>query len=155
MSFDQIVSLSSALISFVGLLLVAWQLRDGNKQQELASLVEIYDINRELISLGFSHPQLFAILRDTKDADLVWERRYLQMWLNQLSLIHSYLKRSVCDAELKESLERSLADFMMMENMQSHWQKYAQFYPASFQQMVNDCIKKGKPPEAAPMTSGR
>ncbi len=155
MSFDQIVSLSSATISFVGLLLVAWQLRDGNRQQELASLVEIYDINRELISLGFSHPQLFAILRDTKDADLIWERRYLQMWLNQLSLIHSYLRRSVYDAELKECLERSIADFMMMENMRGHWEKYYQFYPVSFQKSVNDCLKQGKAPEAVPVMSGR
>ncbi len=79
-------------------------------------------------------------MRDTKDADLIWERRYLQMWLNQLSLIHSYLRRSVCDAELKECLERSIADFMMMENMQGHWEKYGQFYPTSFQKMVNDCV---------------
>ena len=155
MSFDQIVSLSSALISFAGLLLVAWQLRDGNRQQELASLVEIYDINRELISLGFSHPQLFAILADTNDADLVWERRYLQLWLNQLSLIHSYLKRSVYDTELKECLARSVADFMLMENMRSHWEKYRQFYPASFQRMVDDCTKNVKPTEATLRMSGR
>lgn len=155
MSFEQIVSLSSAIISLVGLLLVAWQLRDGNRQQELASMVEIYDINRELISLGFSHPQLFAILADTKDADLVWERRYLQLWLNQLSLIHSYLKRSVYDTELKECLERSVADFMLMENMRSHWEKYRQFYPASFQRMVDDCTKNVKPTEATLRMSGR
>lgn len=155
MSFDQIVSLSSAFIAFAGLLLVAWQLRDGNKQQELASLVEIYDTNRELISLGFSHPQLFAILADTKDADLVWERRYLQLWLNQLSLINFYLRRSVCDNELKECLERSVTDFMLMENMRSHWEKYRQFYPASFQRMVDDCTKNVKPTEATLRMSGR
>lgn len=155
MSFDQAVSLSSALIALVGLVLVAWQLRDGNKQQELASLVEIYDINRELISLGFSHPQLFAILRDTKDADLIWERRYLQLWLNQLSLIHSYLKRSVYDAELKECLERSVADFMSMENMRNHWEKFRQFYPVSFQRMVDNCIKEGKRAETLDASSGR
>ncbi len=45
---------TSALISFVGLLLVAWQLRDGNKQQELAFLVDIDRVSTgELISLGF------------------------------------------------------------------------------------------------------
>ena len=142
MSLDQIVSLSSAIISFIGLMLVVVQLREGNKQQELTSLVEIYDINRELIALGFSHPQIFAILLDAKDVDPMWERRYLQLWLNQLSLIHSYLSRSVFDAERQASLERELADFMRMENMQRHWQQHGSFFPASFQRLVEDCINK-------------
>jgi len=154
-SIDQIVSLSSAAISFIGLLLVVLQLRDGNKQQELTSLVEIYDINRELISLGFAHPQLFAILSDTKGNDPTWQRRYLQLWLNQLSLIHSYLKRSVFDAELKASLEREVADFMSMENMRSHWQRYGSMYPDSFQKLVNNQVQRGEPPPAAPVASGR
>lgn len=155
MSFDHYVSLLSAVISFLGLLLVVLQLRDGNKHQEMASLVEIYDINRQLISLGFSHPQLFAILRDATNADPVWERRYLQLWLNQLSLIYSYLRRSVFEDELKEWLERDIADLMTMENMRRHWQRHGAFYPASFQEMINNSLKKGELPTTAPEKSGR
>ena len=71
------------------------------------------------------------------------------MWLNQLSLSHAYLQRSVLQPELKESLERNLADFLTMQNMQRHWQHYGTFYPASFQKCVNDLLKKVEPPPAA------
>lgn len=154
MSVDQIVSVSSAAIAFVGLLLVVLQLREGNKQHELTSLVEIYDINRELITLGFSYPQLFEILNDAKGSEPTWERRYLQLWLNQFSLIHSYLRRSVFDAELEASLERELVDFMRMENMQRHWKQHGSFFPTSFQKLVNDCIHKAAQLSADSIASG-
>jgi hypothetical protein len=133
------------ILGFCGLLLVVWQLRDGQRQRESSSLVEIYDINRELLTLGFSHPQLFDVL-DGKSADPVWERRYLQLWLNQLSLIHTYLQRSVFEPELEEWLEREVADFMTLPNVQRHWQQHRPFYPASFQRMVDDMLN---PPNTA------
>jgi hypothetical protein len=149
MSLDHWVAVFSAVISFVGLLLVVLQLRDTTRQRESESLVELFDINRQLLSLGFSHPALFPILEDTKTADPLWEKRYLQLWLNQLSLTYAYLQRSVIQPDLKESLERNLADFMMIENAQRHWQRYGLFYPASFQKYVNGILKKVEPPVTA------
>jgi hypothetical protein len=142
MTLDHYVSIFSAAISFVGLLLVVLQLRDSARQRASQSLVEIYDMNRQLISLGFSHPELFAILADAKDPDPVLERRYLQLWLNQFSLVNSYLNQSVFKGELKESLVSDLTDFMTLNNMQHHWRKYGRFYPASFQALVDGIIKK-------------
>ena len=146
MSLDHWVSLFSAAISFVGLLFVAVQIRDSTRQRESDSLVKIYDINRELLSLGFSHPQLFAILNDSDHADPIWERRYLQMWLNQLSLIHTYVKRAAIRGELKDSLEQNVRDFMTMKNMRRQWHERGTAYPASFQKLVNDMIAKHEPP---------
>ena len=149
MSLDHFVSVFSAAIAFVGLLLVAIQMRSATRQREAESLVNLTDINRELLSLGFSHPQLFPILEDADDTDPVWERRYLQLWLNQLSLIHQYLKYSVTDNELRESLKRSLADFMTLRNMRRHWQCDRATYPDSFQKLVDGIIEKGEPPVKA------
>lgn len=154
MPFEQMVSLFSAVISFAGLVFVALQLRDGNKQQELASLVEIYDINRQLLTLGFSHPKLFEILADAANADPTLERRYLQLWLNQFALIHSYMEEAVFKRELKDSLTREVAEFFTMENMQRHWRHHGAFYPASFQAFVSDVLKNNEPPAAAQINSG-
>ena len=153
MSWDNWVSLFSAAVAFAGLLFVALQLRDSNHQREIESIIEIYDVNRELISLGFEHPQLFAVLRDTKIADPEWQRRYLQLWLNQMSLIHSCLKRSVFESEVKSSLESQLAEFLSLQNMREHWQKHGAFYPLSFRVWVNGLIQQ---PEnlAADVNSG-
>jgi hypothetical protein len=154
MTLDHWVALFSTVISFVGLVFVAVQLRDANRQRESDSLVKIYDINRELLSLGFSHPQLFAILNDADNADPVWERRYLQLWLNQLSLIHTYLKRSTIRGELKDSLEQNVGDFMTMNNMRRQWHERGKAYPASFQKLVNDMIEKHEPPPPAAHVKG-
>ena len=102
MSFDHLVALASAVISFTGLLLVVIQLRDSTRQQQSQSLVEIYGMNRELITLGFSHPELFAILADDKHSDPVLQRRYLQLWLNHFSLVNAYLNQSLVKGELKK-----------------------------------------------------
>ena len=149
MTFDHVVSLTAVIISFIGLVFVAVQLREGNRQRESESIVKLYDINRQLLSLAFDHPKLFPILDDAKDADPVWEKHYLQLWFNQLSLVHFYLKRSVVGKEFRESLVRDLGDFMVQKNMQRHWHKYAKAYPDSFQELVNGIIKKNEPPAAA------
>jgi len=146
MSFDHFISLFSASISFVGLVFVGIQLRDATRQRTSDSLVKILDVNRELITLGFSHPQLFVILTGDKDADPVWTQRYLQLWLNQFSLVYSYLQHSVLQGEAKDNLERDLSEFMAMANMRKHWQRYGRLYPASFQAYINEILKKDEPP---------
>jgi len=69
MTTDQYVAVFSAAISFFGLLLVVIQLRDSNEQRKLESQIRLYDITRELISLGFSNPQLFEVLKDSENVD--------------------------------------------------------------------------------------
>ena len=139
----------SALISFLSLLLVVWQLRRDARQRESQSLVEIYDINRQLLSLGFDHPQLFQILADAENVDPILARRYLQLWLNQFSLIYSYMYESVFKRELEDSLVRDVSDFMTMKNMQRHWREHGAYYPQSFQDFINGILKKKESPKTA------
>jgi hypothetical protein len=146
MAWDHWVSLFSSAIAFVGLLFVARQIRDSTRQREMDSVVEILSINRELITLGFSHPQLFAILNDSKDANPIWEQYYLQLWLNQFALTHSYMTRSVLRGEFRENLTRDVTDFMAMQNMRRHWQRFGRLYPATFQSFVNEKLKEVEPP---------
>lgn len=145
MTIDQCVSIISALIALAGLLFVAKQLRDANGQTKLGSQIKLLDINRDLISLGFSDPQLFTILSDAKNADPMMERRYLQLWLNQLALIHSFRVNKIFEKEVQESFERDLRDFMSMSNMRRHWRKFEKYYPASFQAYVNTIIAEAGP----------
>jgi hypothetical protein len=149
MTFDHLVSLFSATISFAGLIFVALQLRDSTRQRRSDSLVKILDINRELISLGFSHPQLFGILADEANANPLWTQRYLQLWLNQFSLVHSYLEHSMLGGEVRGNLLRDISEFMLNANVRKHWEKFGHLYPASFQAYINDILKKDEPPAKA------
>lgn len=136
MPLEQIVSLFSALISFVGLLLVVVQLRASTDQRKVESLLQVYGINREIITLGFSNPELFQILHGKK-ADPLLERHYLQLWFNQFALIHSFYGRKFFPPEMQESLEQDIRDFLSQENMRRYWLHQRIYYPESFQVFID------------------
>jgi len=56
MTLDSLIPFFSPAIGLAGFMVVIFQLRRGTKQRELDSLVKVYDINRQLITLGFSRP---------------------------------------------------------------------------------------------------
>lgn len=128
------------LLTFVGLLFVAWQMRDGNKQRKMDSQIRLYEINRELISLGFEKPELFEVLKDGEKIDHNLERRYLQLWLNQLSLIFSLKATGALQKDYQESCERDLRDMFELASMRRHWRAFGKYYPASFRKAVNDIL---------------
>ena len=144
MTIDQWAATFSATISFLGLLLVVLQLREGNRQAKLESQIRLYDINRELITLGFSKPELFQILADAKNVDSTIERRYLQLWLNQLCLVDSFKRSGAFNKEVQEGFETDLRDMMQMENMRRHWHEFERYYPASFRKSVTEILDKAE-----------
>jgi hypothetical protein len=149
MTLDQKIALLSSVIAFVGLIFVALQLRDSTRQRRSDSLVKILDINRELIALGFAHPTLFAILAGKDNTDPLWTQRYLQLWLNQFSLVHSYLEHSMLGGEVRDNLLRDISEFMLNDNVRKHWHTFGHLYPASFQAYINGILKKDEPPQKA------
>jgi hypothetical protein len=149
LTLDQSIAVFSAAVSFLGLFFVGIQMRESRKQRETESLIQVLDVNRQLVILGFSHPQLFKILEGDKTVEPLLERYYLQLWLNQFSLIHSYFRNSFLKGERKENLERDLSDVMLMPNMQKHWHQFGKFYPASFQNYINGILKESEPPKSA------
>ena len=84
----EVLSAASVLVSFASLFLVLLQVQQTTNQRKLESLVKIYDLNHQLLALGFDKPELFEILQDAPEADPVWERHYLQLWLNQIAVVH-------------------------------------------------------------------
>lgn len=129
------------VFSFISIFLVIFQLHGHTEQRKIESLIQVYDINRQLLMLGFSTPELFDILQGSQNTDPVWERRYLQLWLNQMALINAIQDRGLFSAEQRESLERDMRDFLALDNMRRHWQSYRGYYPASFQTYVDSLIK--------------
>ena len=130
------------LLTFVGLIFVAWQIREATKQSKLESQIRLQDVNRELISLGFSKPELFEVLKDGKNVDPNAELYYLQLWLNQFCMFDALSKSGNLKPDVRESLEIDFRDMMGMENMRRYWKKFGKFYPASFQELVNNILNE-------------
>jgi hypothetical protein len=130
------------LLTFVGLLFVAWQMRDATRQRKLETQIRLYDINRELISMGFEKPELFEVLNDAKKVNPTIERRYLQLWLNLLALIFTFHEAGGFKADYRECCEQDLRDTITMPNMRRHWLRYGKYYPASFRKSVDEILRE-------------
>jgi len=98
---DELFKMQQAL----NMRIVALQIRDGNEQRMLDSQIRLYDINWKLISLGFSKPELFEVLNDSKPVDPTIEQRYLQLWLNQLCLVDAFKRSRIFKKDVGESLK--------------------------------------------------
>lgn len=136
------IGVISIFISFGSLILVLLQWHGHIKQRRLESMIHIYDVNRQLITQGFDQPELFKILEDEPDTDPAMTRRYLQLWLNQLALIHRIHTQGLFNREVQSSLVRDMKDFMAMSNMRRHWRQYGKYYPVSFRYFVNNVIQE-------------
>ena len=148
MTIDQWVAIFSAGVSFAGLLFVAVQLRDGNRQRKLETQIHLYEINRELISLGFENPELFEVLKGRECVDPTIERRYLQLWLNLLSLIFTFQETGGFQRDYQECCDHDVRDMIRMPNMRRHWHQYGKYYPASFRNWVREILHDAGKAEA-------
>jgi hypothetical protein len=137
--FDYFAAVS-LVFSFVSIFLVIFQLHNHTEQRKIESLIQISDINRQLVTLAFSKPELFDVLHGGKNTDPIHERHFLQLWFNEFALIHALVCRGLFSTELREGLERDMRDFLAQENMQRHWRLCRNFYSLSFQKFVDALI---------------
>jgi hypothetical protein len=141
-SLENLLTFAGLILTFAGLVFVGLQMRESNRQLKEQSHTRYYDINRELISLGFSHPALFEVLKDAPKVDATLERRYLQLWLNHLCLLDSLNRSGRLDKDLADSFMAEFRDMMLMANMRRQWERSGEFYPASFQKSVNEILSE-------------
>src|ERR1700744_4880731 len=123
MTIDQWIAASQSVISLLGFAVVIIQLRDSNRQTKLETQIRLYDINRELIAMGFSKPELFRVLKDEDGVDPATEQHYLQLWLNHLCLVDAFKRSGTFQKDVQESFEADLHDMMTMKNLRRHWRK--------------------------------
>ncbi len=130
----------TTVASLVSLLLVVLQLRQNTDQRRLESILAIYDVNRQLIGMGFENPVLFKVLNDEPDVDPALERRYLQLWLNQIAIIHHLDSRGLVPAELGEGFKADITGFLALKNMRRHWQRTKRLYPGSLRATLDAMV---------------
>lgn len=88
MEIPEYIAVISTVISLVGLAVVLMELRRNRHQSKTNALIKIYDISRQLLSMSFSHPELFALIENNDSNNNPTERRYLQLCFNQMTLIY-------------------------------------------------------------------
>lgn len=107
------------------------------------SINKIYDINRELIKIGFEEPVLFSVLREEAVDDIEAERKtkYIQLWINHLSVIWESYDNGFIREEQWISIKRDIIYTMALDSMQEHWRNVKAVYPDGFTQLIEQSIK--------------
>jgi hypothetical protein len=126
------VAIISVVVSFASLLTVFIELRRGRHQRRAEALIQIYDTNRELLTLGFEKPELFDVI-GAGDAG----HRYLQLWLNQIALIVELRSQRLFTRAQWESLESDIGFFAENPRFHEIWPDVRRFYPRAVQDILD------------------
>ncbi|MFT6238007.1 MAG: hypothetical protein ACJAQT_000076 [Akkermansiaceae bacterium] len=115
-------------MSLVSLAVVFWELRQGRKQNRTGALIQIYDINRQLLGMGFDRPEFFCAIGGTSgEGETV--RRYLQLWLNQIALIVHLNDQGLLTRSQWHSLEVDIECLFETSELKNLWSDFRPFYP--------------------------
>lgn len=148
MGISEIIALTSTAVSLVSLFIVFWELRAGRQQKRATALIQVYDINRQLMSLGFDKPSLFKAIGSSSGEDEI-HRRYLQLWLNQIALIIELKEQNLFSPAQWKSLETDIGYFVEKPKFRKSWPEFRRFYPDHFQSLIDTKIAAVEALEAA------
>ena len=155
---EVLVSYCALIVSGCSLLLVGIQVKLLRNQLRLDALIRLKDINRELLVLGFTHPELFEVLNGNA-IDPEKEKRYLQLWLNQIDVIWHGLKSNLFTKDYEAGLRRDISDMFQLESMRKHWNIASVYYSRGFVKYINriiddivkDEVRKASPRSVSPV----
>jgi hypothetical protein len=115
-------------LSLVSLTVVFWELRQGRKQNRTSALIQIYDINRQLLGMGFDRPEFFRAIGGGAGEDES-VRRYLQLWLNQIALIVHLHEQNLLTRSQWMSLETDIESLFENSELKNLWPDFRPYYP--------------------------
>ena len=138
---ETVISYSALAVSFISVLLVSIQVKYLRRQLEFDSRLKLTEINRQILTLGFSDPDLFKILNGVP-VDQEKEKRYCQLWVNQMDISWHAQKVGMYDKDFFSGLERDIADTFQLDTMLRHWKIARMYYSEGFRQYIDRIIEK-------------
>ncbi len=146
---ETIISYCALFIAFSSFSVAYVQMKLFNRQIRLDCLIRITAVNREILSLGFNDPELFRVLNGDR-IDSEKEKRYLQLWLNQIENIWQAQQSQLFQRDHFRALRRDIADMFQLKSMQEHWRKTSQYYSVGFCLFIDQIIRDAAPAPSAP-----
>ncbi|GHC12029.1 DUF6082 family protein [Cerasicoccus arenae] len=130
------------IAALAGFFVLVWELRRGVRQMRFQAVLEIYKTNRELIQLALDDPDLMAVLEGREEVDSTKERRYLQMWLNQMTMVYLGWRNRFLPRSSWEGLRRDIQESSQSPNVRKLWNQLSPYYDEEFQKFMTEMIDK-------------
>lgn len=131
-------------LAAIGILLTLAELRLLRRQLRLDALIKITDSNREILALGFAHPELWSSLEvvggTDERSDPAAPQRYLQLWTNHLYLIWGARRQGMVSDGEWEAYLCDMAGLLRLTPFRKHWLRAARFYPRRFRRTLDELL---------------
>lgn len=138
----QLVNAGGLFAAAAGIALTLAQLGLFRRQLKLDALIKIMDSNRQIVSLGFEHPDVWSSLEGETSALQVEEamarRRYLQLWTNHMQIMWAAQQLGLVSEGEWQAYRQDLSEFLRSPSLQEHWRNVARFYPEGFRELVSE-----------------
>ncbi|GHB93335.1 hypothetical protein GCM10007047_05890 [Cerasicoccus arenae] len=128
--------------SLATLLVLLWQIGMLLRQLRFNAVLHIYDINRDLIGRALDDPDLRKVLDGEQIADASKEKRYFQLWINQIKLIHLGWRSRFLPRTSWPSLQKDIGDFTSLPRFQTNWKEVSQYYSGDFREFLEETKRK-------------
>lgn len=142
------ISAFALLVSLISTSVLFFLMRTTSRQTSLDAYCRINDINRTLITIGFEDRELLDLLDGHQINDHQKAQRYLQLWLNQIAIIHASRKLCLIDNNLWNSMFCDASEFFELPIMRDHWSQVRQYYDPELQSLLDrmsECKKHNTP----------
>lgn len=135
------VSLVALAASVISVLYVYVQVKTHKRQQQMDFHIRLIEINRELLNMGFEHPELLTLLRGEEIGDKDKQTRFIQMWVNQSLIMWMGKEHGIIGDDAWYSLRKDIATFVNRPPMKAHWQEVAPYYIPAFANFMNGLVQ--------------
>ena len=139
-----IISSIALLVSICSGAYVAFQAHVYLRQTRFATLSNILEVNRALLLAGFEHPELFDVLEGKTTTDGRKQKRYFQLWLNQVHLLWLAHGENIIGAEQWTGHCKDIQDLVSMGSFREHWAAVRIYYSGPFQRFIDSLVESEK-----------
>jgi len=140
-TINLLISTLALLVAIGSGAFVAVQVRAYLRQLRFDALSRILEVNRQLLLVGFEHPELLTVLEGQTIADFRMQKRYFQMWLNQVHLMWLAHKENLIDETYWDGHSRDFISLANLENFKTHWEGAKTYYEGEFRVFVDSLIQ--------------
>ena len=94
------------------------------------------------MKLGFSDDELFRIIRGEQINNQEKQKRFLQLWLNQTTVVFRAREVGMVGDDDWFGTRKDIVDLFQLESMRTHWNQVKGYYSPNLCEFVKEVMRE-------------
>lgn len=134
------IGIMALLISLGSLCYVKIQVDAFIRQQKIDVHSRIIEINRNLMGMGFEHPDLLKVVDGQRIENPLRQKKFIQLWINQFELMWRARKARMIDDAYWDALQQDIMFFYKLDFVAEHWKTAKHYYAIDYAGFIDQII---------------